>query len=121
MENNITVREFASLRIELANCRDTILSMEDSLFVIQEQNPENILFINRIDFLLKKMTEKRLQLNVLENMLLQRQNAKHLNDVMNANTTLLRKAIEIRIQTHKEEINETRDYYYTLLGETQVA
>jgi hypothetical protein len=116
------VKELAALQWEINNCRKTVLFLEDSIRQNEEIIPKEDPRKNSIDVLLQKITEKDRQLRVIEDMLMNQQVMLNKEDEMsNQRTTLLRKAIDIRMMTHKEDLKQVKEYYYHLIQETKVA
>lgn len=116
------VKELAALQWEINNCRKTVLFLEDSIRQNEESIPKEDPRKNSIDLLLQKITEKDRQLRVIEDMLMNQQVMLNKEDEMsNQRTTLLRKAIDIRMMTHKEDLKQVKEYYYHLIQETKVA
>jgi hypothetical protein len=116
------VKELAALQWEINNCRKTVLFLEDSIRQNEEIIPKEDPRKNSIDVLLQKITEKDRQLRVIEDMLMNQQVILHKEDETgNQRTTLLRKAIDIRMMTHKEDLKQVKEFYYHLIQETKVA
>jgi hypothetical protein len=116
------VKELAALQWEINNCRKTVLFLEDSIRQNEEIIPKEDPRKNSIDVLLQKITEKDRQLRVIEDMLMNQQVMLHKEDETgNQRTTLLRKAIDIRMMTHKEDLKQVKEFYYHLIQETKVA
>jgi len=122
MKSITPVKELAALQWEINNCRKTVLFLEDSIRQNEEIIPKEDPRKNSIDVLLQKITEKDRQLRVIEDMLMNQQVMLNKEDEMsNQRTTLLRKAIDIRMMTHKEDLKQVKEYYYHLIQETKVA
>jgi predicted nucleic acid-binding Zn-ribbon protein len=115
-------KELASLQWEINNCRKTILFLEDSLRNSDESIPKEDPRKDSIDRLLQTITEKDKQLRVIEDMLMHQKVVLHKDDETGAQRTyMMRKAIDNRMLTHKEELKKAKDYYYHLMQETKVA
>jgi hypothetical protein len=115
-------KELAALQYEISNCRKTVLYLEDSLRFSEEKIPFEDPRKDSIDRLLQKITEKDKQLRVIEDMLMtQKVILQYDDEAINQRTILMRKAIDNRIVTHKEELKQVKDYYYHLMLETKVA
>jgi hypothetical protein len=115
-------KELAALQYEINNCRKTVLFLEDALRICEEKIPYADPRKDSIDRLLQKITEKDRQLRVIEDMLMtQKIVLQYDNENINQRTILMRKAIDNRMVTHKEELKQVKDYYYHLMQETKVA
>jgi len=115
-------KELASLQWEINNCRKTVLFLEDSLRLSDESIPKEDPRKDPIDRLLQTITEKDRQLRVIEDMLMHQKVVLHNADEAAVQRTyLMRKAIDNRMNTHKEDLKQVKDYYYHLMQETKVA
>jgi hypothetical protein len=111
-----------TLQYEINNCRQTVLFLEDSLRhsdeIMAKEDPRK----DYIDSLLQQVTEKDKQLRVIEEMLSCQKLARREEDETGISRTfLMRKAIDNRINTHWEDLNKVKEYYYNLILETKVA
>lgn len=115
-------KELAALQWDINNCRKSVLFLEDSLRQKEESFPKEDLRKDSINHLLQKITEKDKQLRVIEDMLMhQKAVLNKVDPLATQRTTLLRKAIENRMATHKEDLKQAKDYFYQLMQEIKVA
>jgi len=119
---NMPPQELEMLQQDLIQCRENILFMEETLQQLNETLSADDARRNLLLHLLKRITEKRQQLRVIEDMLLRQSLVAQQRMSDNTSTThLLRKAIDIRLHTHREEIRQTTDDCYHLFSSTQAA
>jgi len=122
MNNQIQPQNFEELHLEVINCRNTVLNMDESLIEIEEKLIVTDSRKDQVLSLRKKVSEKRQQLAILEDILMRQKvvssSSKNSNS---ADTNILRRAIDLRMNTHKVEIKETREYFNMLFCNAQAA
>jgi len=112
-------KELSALQWELNNCRQTVFFLEESLYHTKKEIAQTDPRTDSLDSLERKIHEKEKQLRVIEDML-HHQKVMHRND-NDSKINLFKKAINNRIIEHKQELNQTKEYYYDLIRDLKVA